>query len=165
MVWALYVLFLANRYVFRRRRFEVKIWEWIRFEIFYLTGRCQHNGACCRSIMFVFDKTPLQTQHDFDKLVQKRPEYSRFTPRIEAGKIHCFDCTCLTPENRCSAYETRPKVCQDYPMGTMLAGRPLHVDCGYSVQLRPQAPLLSDPRFRQLIERQIANVGWIGLDR
>jgi len=77
--------------------------------------KCQVCGAkCCRYVAVEIDKPT--TAEDFDD-IRWYVAHENVTVFIEDGDwFICFDSKCqyLTPENTCSAYEHRPKICADH---------------------------------------------------
>lgn len=51
------------------------------------------------------------------------PAFPELSMADEAGKMHFYSCKNLSPSGDCSAYETRPRMCVDYPYGDK---------CGYT---------------------------------
>jgi uncharacterized protein len=127
-------IYVINDRLFRNTKWEEKLWGYLRLEIFYLGGQCQHSGQCCKTLMIYKKEKPVNTKEDFESLTQKEPEYRRFIPHLKEKKVHHYTCKCLTPQNWCRDYENRPSICKNYPLSNFLRGDTLYQGCGYKIE-------------------------------
>ncbi|XXJ21293.1 YkgJ family cysteine cluster protein [Desulfovibrio caledoniensis] len=114
--------------LFRRTRSRV-----LRREV-EVVGRCQCCGGCCRSIHLSDRGRWLRRMAQYERLVAEAPEYVRFRPagRGDQGFL-LFDCALLGEDNLCTAHDTRPALCRNYPSKSLYyRGGTLPGDCGYS---------------------------------
>ena len=155
-----YGLFLVNEALFKNQWLEEKLWEWIKLELFYVDGQCQHSGNCCNELMIYKHKHPINSRSKFEGLVQKDPIYSRFIPEYKTDvkaesksdtPIKCFSCTCLKEDNTCSSYEHRPRFCYNYPVSGLLMNGKLLEGCGYSIKRTSIRPKIRHPKLLALI--------------
>jgi Fe-S-cluster containining protein len=115
-----------------------------------LIGECNQCGDCCRQLTLSTADGLIRSEEAFRQLLAKRPEYRIF--RIEhqdpLDKVIYFKCTRLGADNRCQAYEQRPRICRIYPNARMFDhGARLPSSCGY--RLAPQSEfeaILQDAR-------------------
>ena len=77
-----YWAFRFNDFVLKNKWVESKLWEWIKLELFYVDGQCQHSGNCCNDLMIVKHRKAIDTQSKFETLVKKDSIYSRFIPHV-----------------------------------------------------------------------------------
>lgn len=70
---------------------------------------CLSCGACCR-VFGVVEVTTDEIESFPDKIVSTELGYWRM-------KTNGFVCTCLSSDNKCSIYETRPRVCKAFMRG------------------------------------------------
>lgn len=99
-----------------------------------VVGRCNRCGGCCRSIHLSDEGRWLRRVAQYEKLVADAPEHARFRPvgRGDQGFL-LFDCALLGDDNLCTAHETRPALCRNYPPKSLYyGGGRLPNDCGYS---------------------------------
>ena len=99
---------------------------------------CKHSGQCCQSIMLYDNKKPLDSLVDWQYFLKQNPNYYSFEPNHIAGKISSFDCSCLTQNNRCSRYSSRPSICQKYPTSFFYEHGFIYDSCGYYVEKNKQ---------------------------
>lgn len=124
---------------------EQKLWEWLKIELLYVGGACQHSGQCCRRITLVRNGEKVATLSDYEVLIAKDPVFERFRPTWRGTGIDHFSCQCLTPDNRCNDYENRPTLCRQYPFSTFVQEDQIHAGCGYFIAqkqgwFRPKHP-------------------------
>ena len=147
LTWVLVQSYRINDRTFKSSWLENRLWEWIRFELFWVAGGCQHSGNCCRNLMLMVDRKTVHTRSDFEALLQKSPEHGRFTPHYQDAHIQSFSCSKLSPNQMCTDYDNRPQVCQNYPASNFIMGLDLHDGCGYFVALKRSIPAIQNPRL------------------
>ena len=123
----------------------------VRCHLFVLSGKCRHSGNCCHHIHVKYDKQWISTESDLNYLVQKNNIFSRFIPVYVGKKITYFNCSCLTQDNLCSAYRTRPYFCRQYPMSVLVADDYLHPGCGFYFFKKFSLPFFSTQALKQHI--------------
>jgi Fe-S-cluster containining protein len=104
-----------------------------------LIGECTQCGECCRQLTLSTAAGVIRSEEAFRTLLKKHPEYRIFEIRHQdLDGVLYFRCTRLGADNRCQAYEQRPRICRIYPNSTMFAhGARLPEACGY--RLAPQS--------------------------
>ena len=86
--------------------------------------------------MIYTKNTPVDTRQKWEK-IKDQPQYQRFySNSVQNNVIHSFNCTCLTPSNRCSQYLSRPSFCKTYPMNVFFDAGVIPKSCGYFVNLK-----------------------------
>ena len=153
-LWVLLLLFKCNSAVIKSSKWEQRLWQWIKLELFYISGACQHSGNCCRNLMIVNNGVPLHDAGVFAEAKQTKPHvYNRFFPKnqTKTGRITGYDCHCLTRDNYCNDYENRPKFCHNYPASAFLTEGKLLEGCGYHIALKPNVPRYLPSRLRALM--------------
>ena len=109
------------------------LWLKLRGKTIMVTGNCHGCGRCCSAICLEGDEGWLRSEKSFQRIVDKYPEYGRFTVigRDTQGFL-LFRCTWCTAEGTCSAYEERLPLCRRYPESSLVfAGGRLLPGCGY----------------------------------
>lgn len=99
-----------------------------------VVGKCHQCGTCCRSISIEGPKGWLRSEKDFSTIVDKQPEYARFTiiGRDSYGFL-LFQCTWLTDQNQCLNYDKRLPLCDKYPESSLVfMGAKSPDGCGYT---------------------------------
>lgn len=119
------------------KRYRKSIWDLVKVELYYIGGQCRHSGMCCKGLNLVIRGTRMETMSEFKGTLEAHPEYQRFVPQLDSGgEIDHFSCSCLMPNNWCSDYENRPKLCRQYPMSAFIAQDHIIQGCGYEVRRR-----------------------------
>ena len=136
-VYIFYVAYLINDWLIRSKRIERQLWNFLKVELFYIGGHCQHSGNCCKNIMLFHEDIPITHVSLFETVRKKYPTtYRRFIPLLSPsseGKIGSFNCKDLDKNKRCRDYENRPIFCRRYPLSSFLKNDLLMEDCGYKV--------------------------------
>ena len=134
-VYILLFFFLLNDKLIKSKKFHTFIWEYLKLELFYIGGQCEHSGNCCKNLMIVREGQSINTTEKYNAVIKKDPLYTKFVPqKIEGPKIKHFSCNCLTPNNWCSDYENRPKLCHNYPASSFIQFDKIQKECGYKVR-------------------------------
>ena len=121
---------LTLRGMFRYLKLKLK-----REEVF-VDGSCHQCGNCCKHIyLFTGPGKVVKNQKQYDKMVKKDPETSRFEIIADEGNALVFKCNWLTDENKCKDHEHRLQLCKNYPAKIMyytdfVTGK----DCGYTIR-------------------------------
>ncbi len=140
-----------NQYFFLSK----KCFDWcfreVKWLLFSIEGACQHSGHCCRSITICYDGSYVTSLSRFNDLCRKDSLLSRFSPVSNNDTIEYFDCRCLTDNNICSEYESRPLFCVQYPDNIMLSDAVLHRGCGYFITQRFSLPFFSSDYLKYYI--------------
>jgi len=93
------------------------------------------SGLDCLTGLFRrFRSRVLRRTAQFERLLAEAPEHGRFRyyGRSAEGFL-LFRCSCLGDDNLCSAHDTRPALCRNYPSKSLYyQGGHLPGDCGYS---------------------------------
>ena len=100
-------------------------------------GSCHHCGTCCRKINLEGQRGWLRTEKEFQRIVQRYPEYKRFRimGRDEYGFL-LFSCRVLNDMGLCDDYEKRPSICRTFPDPTLYySGGRVPIGCGYHFQI------------------------------
>ena len=119
-----------------------------------LIGECNQCGECCRNLTLSDGGELIRSEEAFQRLLQKRPEYDIFqiSHRDPVEKLIYFSCTKLGEDNRCQAYEQRPRICRIYPNSRMFDfGARLPQLCSY--QLAPES------QFSRLLDAAMIKSG------
>jgi len=155
LIRVLVYLFQLNDYLLKIRRLEHLIWGFLKTELFFIDGKCQHSGNCCSGIMLYYKGAPVEDKAAFASLQNHQPIYSRFRPidGEATHKIKHFDCSCLTKDNKCADYQGRPAFCRNYPVSYFLQHDRILAGCGYKVSLRQRLPRLSNQRLRDRVQQ------------
>ena len=135
---------------------QIRDTDWY-FRIFWkdtsnlaIEGNCQQTGNCCKNLILVHGTKPIRTRKQFEKYKRIVPYFSMFQPHDAPGEdgLLRFRCSNLTDNNLCGIYETRPKLCREYPHAGVLsrAGGGLLPGCGY--KLVPKKP------FEEFVEKR-----------
>lgn len=147
------VLYTLNDSLFKNPRWEKKLWDLIKLELFYVGGQCQHSGYCCQHLMLSDEGIPVDTYDKFKVLLSKFPIYERFYPaKTEGKRISYFGCRCLTSDFVCSEYETRPSVCRLYPFSSFYQHDEIREGCGYNVHRTDVTPFFVCSKLKQKFE-------------
>lgn len=153
-VWILIGLYSLNDRVFKRSKWESVLWDWIKCELFYIGGACQHSGNCCQQLMLIRNGQLLHTLDLFKAHLKESEHYERFSPTLaEDGQtIQYFSCSCLTPDRLCSDYENRPQICHHYPVSVFVQEDHLLEGCGYKVFKKSPFPSLHNSRLHDRVQ-------------
>jgi len=113
-------------------------------------GACAHSGMCCEHLSLRFNGQPIRTPTDWQRVLARRPDWSRFVPLgvTPVGDRLCFRCT-KRGGGRCTDYDQRPRVCREYPYSVFFRVDGLHVGCGYRLVCRSFRWLWVPPSIRQ----------------
>ncbi len=152
--YGLYTLFLLNEVVLKKERYRAILWQWMKCELFYIAGACQHSGMCCRRIELVCQGQVVGTQKDYQRLMQPYSKYDSFLPhyhRTNPEKIVSFSCQWLTKNNRCRHYQDRPLFCRQYPLSAFIQHGHVYDGCGYYVALKDLRPVIRNKAFLDLM--------------
>jgi uncharacterized protein len=109
----------------------------IRGKEYIVTGKCNYCGQCCERINLRCRDGWIRDERDFQELVKKSPEYSRFSviSKDKQGYLQ-FACVYLDSGNGCLDYSNRPEICKKYPSKSLpLQGGKLIEGCGYSIKV------------------------------
>lgn len=132
--YVFYSLYMLNDKTLNSKRLEHLLWNYIKMELFYISGDCKHSGNCCSNLMLYQKGTPLDTAKKFKEHLKENPKYTRFTPEKNIGtKILSYSCDCLNPENKCTDYKNRPQICKSYPVSFFIQNDKIYDTCGYKV--------------------------------
>ena len=71
----LYFLYSINDYIIHNKKIEHKLWEHIKLELFYVSGKCKHTGNCCQNLALIIDKDIISYVEEWEKLVKLKPIY------------------------------------------------------------------------------------------
>ncbi len=143
-----YALFLINEKTFRNRRWQHSLWDVIKCELFFVAGKCQHSGHCCKQVMIYQKGRKIDSIETLNQVKKRSTAYKRFTPVLDDNnKINHYSCSSLDKNNLCKCYNSRPSFCRTYPMSNFLQHDVIPKHCGYyiaSKQIKPsiQHPLL-----------------------
>ena len=113
-----------------------------------IRGECNQCGTCCRNLILVDGKKIIRSEHEFENLKKRFPQYEMFRIKSQnkSGDL-IFHCTNLNPDNTCSVYPRRPAMCAAYPTKAMFKRDGKLLDgCGYTV-----TPAIS---FREILESE-----------
>jgi len=155
LIRVLLCLFQLNDCLLKNKRIEQLIWGFLKTELFFIEGQCQHSGNCCKGIMLYYKGAPIENKEAFSSLQDEAPHYSRFNPIAaeEKHKIKHFDCSCLTKDNKCADYKGRPDFCRNYPVSYFLQHDRILPGCGYKVSLRQSLPRIPNQRLRDRVQK------------
>lgn len=99
----------------------------IKYEI---EGNCNKCGNCCREIRS--DGLKNEKELKFMQLIF--PHYKRFYIKgKDKNNNIILSCKYLTSDGKCSVYNTRPKLCRDYPKKSISLNLAMPNGCGYKV--------------------------------
>ncbi len=154
--YGLYFVFRLNDQFLKNRRLQKWLWDLIKCELFYVAGKCKHSGNCCKTLMIYKEGQALNTPSQFQKAVQKNPIYQRFLPVLSSRKkIDHYQCSCLTKDNHCSKYETRPSFCRNYPLSNFLNEDRILPGCGFFIARKDFRPRVCNLTLKKLMEGMI----------
>ena len=151
----LIVIFRINDRIFKHKKTETFLWDFIKCELFYIGGQCQNSGNCCKQLMIVYAGHNIDTQDKLNKLINKNKSYTRFNPNFtkkNSQKIKHFNCSSLNQNNLCNDYKNRPTFCRNYPMSSFIKLNEIQKDCGYKVQKKTHFPTYKNKRLQKLIQ-------------
>ena len=149
-----YILFFINDVIFSNPKFEAYCWQFIKDQLFYVSGRCRHTGYCCSHMKIIVDGQAVDTPSKFDRLKNKVEGYSRFIPFLLQSKvIKYFKCSSLSNYNRCLDYKNRPTICRQYPYSNFYYFDHIREECGYHVQRTSIRPLFFSIKLRNYVSR------------
>lgn len=103
----------------------------------YISGSCHCCGKCCRKINLRYENKWISNKHQFNQLVKRHPDYSRFeiVDKDDQGFLQ-FSCSWLEDNGSCKDYTKRLDVCKKYPSKTLYLGGGNVIDgCGYTLCL------------------------------
>jgi uncharacterized protein len=130
-----YSLYLLNEWTINHRRLANHIWDFLKCDLFYIKGDCQNSGQCCQALRLTFFGQYVTTIDQFKRLIKKYSTYKSFIPFYKKnGSIKHFSCSNLLPNNLCSDYLNRPKICDNYPYSGFLVYDYIRSGCGYKVK-------------------------------
>ena len=154
-------LFAVNDHTVRNARFRQWLWDLIKCEIFYVGGACKHSGNCCRTLMIYQKGQPLDTLSKFKIALAKNPVYQRFVPVPKRGVVNHYQCTCLTKDNRCSAYDSRPSFCRNYPLSSFIQEEKVLAGCGFRLARKDFRPWIRSKALLALVEGVLEKNGLV----
>lgn len=122
-----------------------------------LTGGCRRCGTCCKKLSLNIKGSWISSARRFNKLVRDNPDYERFKiiGRDSHGFLE-FACTWLREDGTCKDYESRLRICREFPDKDMFfMNGVLPSGCGYGVEqgvpfgdiLEKQMKKTKTPRF------------------
>ncbi|ETR71064.1 MAG: hypothetical protein OMM_08362, partial [Candidatus Magnetoglobus multicellularis str. Araruama] len=115
--------------IFHVHHFKIKGQEPLR------TGQCNQCGQCCQSFRVKSNNQWIQTEKQFKRLIQQKPEYSRLICRGKTDGYLYFTCSWLTSDGICKDHQNRLQICKEYPSSTRFyTGNKLPDYCGYSIE-------------------------------
>lgn len=134
--------------------FETFLWGVIKSKLFYIDGHCLNSGYCCQNIELKLKGKKIDTYYLFSELLENNKRFESFTPNLnpESKKIVSFNCKCLTSDNLCNAYETRPYVCRSYPYSVFNSEDYIREGCGYYIKMKKKLPKFSCNRLKQKVQ-------------
>lgn len=109
-------------------------------------GHCNLCGRCCRRISLEINGNWLKDKREFDQLVKKSPEYSRFSiiGKDQLGFL-LFSCSKHVKETGiCADHDNRLDICVNYPERDLyFSGGEISKGCGYRFrQITPFSAVL-----------------------
>ncbi len=148
-------LFSLNEASLRSRGLRQFLWALIKVELFWVGGKCQHSGHCCQKVQIFLKGTQIESPGEWEASMSKnKGSLARFQPVMAgSGQIRHFNCSCLTPDMTCSAYETRPQFCKAYPFSNFVSEIPLYEKCGYHITWTQLKLRSKNRRLRRLVRR------------
>ena len=153
-----YSLYAINEKTINKPSVETYIWEFLKCDIFYIDGKCQKSGNCCKKLMLVKNGITLNTKEKFETIRKKDKKYDRFVPNYQnASKIKNFSCTCITPQNICSDYKGRPTLCKSYPFSIFIKDDKIPNTCGYYINIKTKVPKIRNASILKKIDNIIKN--------
>lgn len=155
--YCLYGGYLLNYFTLKHPKIERGLWDWIKCELFYIGGACQHSGNCCQGIMLYDSGKAITDPNTFDFIKRTRHQYSQFIPVEQGGEISCFNCSWLTPKNTCAQYEKRPQLCKNYPMNYFISHDKVLAGCGYRVLPKAGHPIVKFGPLSKKIDQVFLN--------
>ena len=146
-------LFIINCYSIRNMQIKNVLWYLIRNELFYVDGKCESTGNCCRKMAIYSRGKKIESLDSYQELVKKKPKYKIFKPVYQyQGIIKHFKCSNLTEENVCKDYDNRPDFCKTYPYNLFLKTGGVFSGCGYSVRKTNINPIILNKNLKSLID-------------
>jgi hypothetical protein len=121
---------------------------------------CLVRGECCRAFTLLLKGTPVSGDKALEEAKKELPEWAPFFHLMDRAGASYFSCRNLRPDGRCGAYESRPKVCRDYPSPSLFVTTGLKAGCGYRSAVREPIPPLQ-PETVRLIARGLRKAGHI----
>jgi Fe-S-cluster containining protein len=114
---------LIQSKAFRRREKRRQNIKSIAFEAMQKKP-CQGCGVCCSSYAILLTQADVDREPKFKELagpieaITARLNLSPFPDEryyVLGTEVRATRCPMLTPENKCSVYDTRPRACRRYP--------------------------------------------------
>jgi len=145
------VIDLINQSIFHSQACIQWCFREIKWVLFSVEGMCRHSGNCCKFIHISYNAKPIKSLTSFKSIVKKNSIMSRFKPNLLGKTIQYFDCSCLTKDNLCSHYDTKPQFCSQYPYSILYSDATLHHDCGYFLTQRFGLPFFSSSVLKKTV--------------
>ncbi|MBI59782.1 hypothetical protein CL657_01025 [bacterium] len=142
---------LCNSFTVSSSRFSQWIFREVKWILFVIDGACKHSGNCCKSIQISYDFFPIKTINRFNAICNHDSNMTRFIPNVKNDAIDFFDCRCLTSDNYCSSYQSRPKFCVQYPRNILFSDAQLYEGCGYYLKQVIYLPFFSSSSLKKKI--------------
>jgi hypothetical protein len=115
------------------------------------TGQCNQCGRCCQSFRVKSDGKWIQKRSQFQRLIEKKPDYSRLICKGEIDGDLYFTCSWLTTDGICKDHQNRLQICKEYPSTTRFyTGNKLPEYCGYSIEAFVPFERILDKQIRIL---------------
>ena len=150
-ILVLLLLDCLNQKLFHFKLLDRFVFSEMKSLLFKVQGSCRHSGKCCQFLQIKYDGTWIDQEDKFNRIVKKDKSMSRFIPKLKKGLIDYFTCTCLTTNNLCSKYESRPKFCRTYPFSVLVTDGVIHPGCGFYITEKQSLPSFASAELKQKI--------------
>lgn len=141
--WTIYfwcAFYYFSYYLLASRRLKSYCIKMLILETFYIVGKCQKSGYCCRGISIKDSQHFISDKDYFQKFCARFPSFHRFFPvQFKNGRL-LFNCRCLSLDNYCLDYDNRPNICRQYPFASFIEVGFIRKGCGFSVAMKKNVP-------------------------
>lgn len=107
-------------------------------------GSCRKCGKCCKLLAIQYPNCFNKWQWLIRQLIKWQEFHYGFKFENSEGNYLLYSCTLIKPDNTCSIYRMRPRLCREYPK-VKLYGRPYaFIECGFYFVRRDGLPTFDE---------------------
>ena len=107
-------------------------------------GSCRKCGKCCQLLAVKYPNCFNRSPWLIRQVIKWQEFRCGFTHEGTEGNYLLYKCNLIKPDNTCSIYKTRPRLCREYPK-VKLFGRPYaFIDCGFYFVRRDGKPTFDE---------------------
>ncbi|MBL6722522.1 MAG: YkgJ family cysteine cluster protein [Candidatus Margulisbacteria bacterium] len=156
-LFLLQFIYKLNQITLRSTRLREWAFGFLKHSLFRIGGACRHSGNCCKTIMLYDNNVAIDSTKAWVKFLKIKPSYECFMPTVINSKISSFNCSCLTDQNTCSRYATRPTICRQYPESFFFQHGHIHDHCGFIILKNEKKIKWLLPSIKQDIDAFLVN--------